>query len=119
MHWEFLQEALANAQGPTETANDPSLPSVTTTLTDGSQLPSYFLQKSQQQRRFQGSLISLACPNYSEAGHKDKTHQPASRELSLAEKMTDFITHFPLITESMYVCMQKHTNHQNERTFEK
>lgn len=39
MHWEFLQEALANAQGPTETANDPSLPSVTTTLTDGSPAP--------------------------------------------------------------------------------
>lgn len=83
------------------------------------QLPSYFLQNSQQQRRFQGSLISLACPNYSEAGHKDKIHQPAARELSLAEKMTDFMSRFPLITKSMYVCMQKHTNHQNEITFEK
>lgn len=74
------------------------------------QLPSYFLQKSQQQRRFQGSLISLACPNYSEAGHKDKIHQPAARELSLAEKMTDFMTHFPLITKSMYVCMHAKTH---------
>lgn len=49
------------------------------------------------------------CPNYSEAGHKDKIHQPAAGELSLAENMTDFMTHSPLITKS-YICMHAKTH---------
>lgn len=73
------------------------------------QLQVISFKKSQQQRWFQGSLILLACPNYSEAGHKDKIHQPAAGELSLAENMTDFMTHFPLITKS-YVCMHAETH---------
>lgn len=82
----------------------------------GPQLPSYFLQKSQQQRRFQGSLISLACPNCSEAGHKDKIHQPAVKSGRKYDWLHDSFSS----DYKEHVCMHAKTHQpQNEITFEK
>lgn len=74
------------------------------------QLPSYFLQKSQQQRRFQGSLISLACPNYSEAGHKDK-HISLLLESYVWQKrwLTSWLIFLWLQRVCMYACKNTST----------